>query len=302
MNVRRPTEADAAAVTGVMSAFDTALVGQAETAVDDVVHEWQQLDLDRDAWIVELDGRVAGFCELTKRSDELVTDGYVHPDFFGRGVGSRLIELAEQEAIARGASALRNAVLGADERAHALLESRGYRPVRHFYRMLVELKEPPPEPEWPEGFRVSSLDHPNETRVFHETLEEVFEEEWDYEPEPYESWHKRRVERKSFDPSLWFTVKRGDELVAVSVCDWRRYGMGFVGSIGVRKPWRRRGVALALLRHAFGEFYRRGERKIGLGVDASNPTGATHLYERAGMHVAWNAVFFEKDLAAGGSL
>ena len=50
------------------------------------------------------------------------------------------------------------------------------------------------------------------------------------------------------------------------------------------------------------EFYRRGERTIGLGVDASNPTGATHLYERAGMHVAWNAVIFEKDLAAAGSL
>jgi len=302
MNVRRPTEADAAAVTGVMSAFDLALVGQAEADANDVLHEWHQLDLGRDAWIIELDGRIAGFCELTKRSDELLADGYVHPDFFDRGVGSRLVDLTEEEAIARGAPALRNAVLGADERAHALLEGRGYRSVRHFYRMLVELKEPPSEPDWPEGFRISSLDHPSETRAFHAALEEVFEDEWDHEPESYESWHKRRVERKSFDASLWFTVRYGDELVAVSVCDWKRYGMGFIGAIGVRKPWRRRGLALALLRHAFGEFYRRGERTIGLGVDASNPTGATHLYERAGMHVAWNAVIFEKDLAAAGSL
>jgi len=98
-----------------------------------------KLDLDRDAWIVELDGRVAGFCELTKRTDELLADGYVHPEFFGRGVGTRLAELTEEEAAARGVNVLRNAVLGADERAHALLEARGYRAVRHFYRMVIEL-------------------------------------------------------------------------------------------------------------------------------------------------------------------
>jgi len=70
----------------------------------------------------------------------------------------------------------------------------------------------------------------------------------------------------------------------------------------VRPPWRRRGLAPARLRHTFGQFSRRGERTIGLGVDASHPSGATHLYERAGMRVAWNAVIFEKDPAAAGSL
>jgi ribosomal protein S18 acetylase RimI-like enzyme len=65
----------------------------------------------------------------------------------------------------------------------------------------------------------------------------------------------------------------------------------------VRKPWRRRGLGLALLRHAFGELYLRGERKVGLGVDASNPAGATRLYERAGMGIAFRATFFEKLLA-----
>jgi ribosomal protein S18 acetylase RimI-like enzyme len=70
-----------------------------------------------------------------------------------------------------------------------------------------------------------------------------------------------------------------------------------VGAIGVRKQWRRRGLGLALLLHAFGEFYRRGQPRIGLGVDAQNPTGATRLYERAGMHVAYEAIAFEKALA-----
>ena len=72
--------------------------------------------------------------------------------------------------------------------------------------------------------------------------------------------------------------------------------MGWIASVGVRQPWRRQGLGLALIHHAFGEFWRRGERKVGLGVDAENPTGATRLYERAGMHVAFDAVVYEKRL------
>jgi ribosomal protein S18 acetylase RimI-like enzyme len=72
--------------------------------------------------------------------------------------------------------------------------------------------------------------------------------------------------------------------------------MGWIASIGVRDAWRKRGLGLALLLHAFGELYRRGQRRIGLGVDAHNPTGATRLYERAGMKVAWSAAIFEKEL------
>jgi len=72
--------------------------------------------------------------------------------------------------------------------------------------------------------------------------------------------------------------------------------MGWIASVGVRKPWRRRGLGLALIHHAFSEFWRRGERKVGLGVDAENQTGATRLYERPGMHAAFDAVVYEKRL------
>jgi mycothiol synthase len=72
--------------------------------------------------------------------------------------------------------------------------------------------------------------------------------------------------------------------------------MGWIASLSVRKPWRKRGLGLALLHHAFGEFWRLGERTIGLGVDAENPTGATRLYERAGMHVVSDYAVYEKRL------
>jgi mycothiol synthase len=66
--------------------------------------------------------------------------------------------------------------------------------------------------------------------------------------------------------------------------------------LGVRTPWRKRGIGLALLQHAFTEFHRRGEPHVGLGVDADNPTGATRLYEKAGMQVLTEDIVFEKEL------
>jgi hypothetical protein len=47
--------------------------------------------------------------------------------------------------------------------------------------------------------------------------------------------------------------------------------------------------------HLGGEFARRGEKRVGLGVDAESETGATRLYERVGMHVAFQANVFRKD-------
>ena len=72
-----------------------------------------------------------------------------------------------------------------------------------------------------------------------------------------------------------------------------------MGTLGVRRPWRKRGLGLALLYHSFGEFYKRGNRVISLGVDAASQTGATRLYKKAGMHVASEYVSYEKELRPG---
>ena len=76
-------------------------------------------------------------------------------------------------------------------------------------------------------------------------------------------------------------------------------GIGWIGTIGVSRPWRNAGLGLALLQHSFGEFYKRGMKTIGLGVDAENPTGATRLYKKAGMVPASEFVTYEKELRAG---
>jgi GNAT superfamily N-acetyltransferase len=75
---------------------------------------------------------------------------------------------------------------------------------------------------------------------------------------------------------------------------------GWCNGLGVRRPSRRRGLGLALLRHAFRELRSRGLSCAGLGVDGSNPTGAVQLYERAGMHVASRSDTWELRLDPSG--
>jgi ribosomal protein S18 acetylase RimI-like enzyme len=73
--------------------------------------------------------------------------------------------------------------------------------------------------------------------------------------------------------------------------------VGWVRSLGVRRPWRRRGLGLALLLASFGAFWERGTRTIGLGVDGENTTGAVRLYEKAGMRVELRIDRFERVLS-----
>jgi GNAT superfamily N-acetyltransferase len=212
MNVRRPTEADAPVVTELIAAMDTHFVGAPELTEEDLQDEWNDLELDRDAWLFELDGELAGYSVLHTGA-HVFADGYVHPRHFGRGVGTRIVELTEEEARSRKLQAIRNAVLAADVHARALLESRGYRALRHFYRMAIELDGPPPPAEWPPGLRAEQVDYEHEAEAFHATLDEAFAEEFGHEPESGIDWRARR-ERRSFDPTLWFVVKEGDEVAA----------------------------------------------------------------------------------------
>ena len=295
--VRAPSSDDAEAVNDLVAALDTAIQGFTDSTVADIRDEWNDLDLGNDAWLVEdAGGIVVGYASVFPRGDHtLGADAYVHPQAWGRGIGTALVRLTEARAHERAASVIRNAVLAGDSGARSLLERLGYRDARHFYRMAIELDSSPPEPVWPPGIEAEPFDVESAREVY-EAVEEAFADEWGHERESFEEWRRRRLEREDFDPGLWFVAREGSEIAGAVLCNAKRWDMGWVASLAVRKPWRRRGLGLALLRQAFGEFYRRGERVVGLGVDTENPTGATRLYERAGMHVTWEAVVYEKEL------
>ncbi len=93
----------------------------------------------------------------------------------------------------------------------------------------------------------------------------------------------------------------GDEVAGVLAQLPEAHGrLGLDRLVGVRPAWRGRGLGLALLHESFRRFRRTGETTVALGVDAENPTGATRLYERAGMRVLWQADVWQKELRAGG--
>jgi mycothiol synthase len=292
--VRPATIEDAAAINELVVAVDTVVQGWSDSTEAELVDWWRLTDLAPNSWVVE-DDSLAAYGVVIPHGENAETDGYVDPAKTGLGLGSWLLRRAEERARELGSHAALTWCLAPDTNARALFERYGYREVRRFYRMLVEHEDEPAAPEWPEGFRVSTFE-PGDGPGFHAALDEAFADEWNHVSEPYEQWAERRIDVPDFDPMLWFIVREGDELAAVLRCDAERGGAGWIGALGVRRPWRRRGLGLALLRHAFGEFYRRGQPRVGLGVDAENPTGATRLYERAGMHVAYEAAAFKKEL------
>jgi ribosomal protein S18 acetylase RimI-like enzyme len=145
--------------------------------------------------------------------------------------------------------------------------------------------EPPRSPHWPHGIAVRTVREGEEHAVF-EAEQDAFRDHWEFTPRSFEEWRVRRTHEAVFDPSIWFLALDGDEIAGLALCG-PDYGgdpaQAWVNELGVRRPWRRRRIALALLQHAFRELHARGKRRVVLGVDAENTTGAVGLYERAGM-------------------
>jgi mycothiol synthase len=295
--VRRPALDDLDAVVELGNAFERAFLGAESFSAGEIADEWRQLDLERDAWLIDAaDGRLAGYATLEERGDgRFMSDGYVHPELRGLGVGGTLVDLAEERARDRGARSVQNTIVAADEAAVAVLESRGYRPVRHFYRMAIELGDDPPEPDWPKGVRVEPF-RERDALAFHEAIEDAWQDHWEHSPRSFELFREWLIEGSRYDPALWTVVRAGDEIAGGTICEADYYGMGWVRSLFVRRPWRRHGLGMALLQNAFRLFHERGERQVGLGVDAESPTGATRLYERAGMHVVEETAVYRKEL------
>jgi mycothiol synthase len=311
--MRVPTMDDLQAVFDLSLACDMADNGLVDFTLEDFRITWLDPDfnLATDAWLVTTeDDKVVAYGETGQREHAKIFSWVrVHPDYRSHGLEQYLIHLSEARArqhIAQAAPHARvtisNGTSHNNQTYARIIEQEGYTYRRSYWRMEIDMKEAPPVPEWPEGITVRMM-HPGEERAVYELDEEAFQDHWGHMPSTFEDWEHWNVKRSTFDPSLWFMAFEDGMLAGGAFCyHEKELDLGWVGTLAIRRPWRRKGLGLALLRHAFGEFYRRGLRQVGLGVDSQNLTGATRLYERAGMHVAAQFDSYEKELRPGEEL
>lgn len=277
---------------------------------EELANEWKRegFRVERDVFVVETrDGRVVGSEEFYSEQDhsEFKADGCVHPEFRGLGIGTSLLEKIGERAQAEMELAradvrvfLQTAINNKDEAGHTLLKVEGYAPIRYYWRMEIKLEQAPPVVIFPDGIEIRPFVKDEDAIAVWQADTEAFRDHWGSHDRTYEDWSHGKFGNPNFDPTLWMIAWDGDQIAGFSQNRFRM-GVGWIGTIGVRRPWRNKGLGLALLQHSFGEFYKRGTTTIGLGVDAENPTGATRLYKKAGMVPVSEFVAYEKELRAG---
>ena len=306
MRVLRPTPDRFDESLALLQATDRDVYGGSDWTAAELREEWDTIDLERDAWLVELEGRLAGvmhLCEL--RGSAFISDGYVHPELRGRGVGSMLLDLVEArarervgEAPAASRVALHNSHLVGDAAAPLLLEAKGFVPVRTSSAWWPTSSEADPLPDWPPGVEVRPFDVAAHGRLLHAADEEAFVEEWGHTPMPYEPGRRGCFVKPQFDPSLFVVAWAGDADRGLLVqLPEAHGGLGLGrGRSASRRPGGGGVSAWRCCERASAASARRVRPLAALGVDSQNPTGATRLYERAGMRVLWRADVWEKEL------
>ncbi len=206
--------------------------------------------------------------------------------------------LDELESRAAAHAGLARVVLHESDPTRRLLVARGYSAVRSSYDMEIELDGPLEPPAWPPGTMPRAA-RAGDERTFWRVQEDSFADHWGYHARSYEEWAHLYGEVRPFDPELWLLADEGHETVGVAICERGVEGdehTGWIHVIGVRPPWRGRGLGLALLRWSFAALSRVGMTHAALSVDAENTTGAVRLYERAGMRVAHRFETWDRSL------
>lgn len=300
---------DLTAAAAMLQVSEMADHGRATTTEHDLRVRWEKTpgyDISRDVWlIVAPDGQIAAMIGVGHRDAErMYASPRVHPDYAAPGLHDVLIELGVERArelIAEAQEGKRVTfnVFCAEKNAefHQALEQAAFKHVRSDWIMQIDMDAPPPEPVWPEGVELRPYT-PEMLYTIYEADNEAFRDHWGHLPVQFEAWQTWTVKREGFDQSLWFLAYEGDEIAAFALCEYEQ-GEGWIGELGVRRPWRRKGLGLALLYQAFGEFYRRGITRVSLNVDSQNLTGATRLYRRAGMRPVEQRDMYELELRAG---
>jgi mycothiol synthase len=300
------TRSDAATLESVVEATRVADGGEEVRTLDDLVRELTDPRAPAATNTLGLalqDGSLAGWAIVHERyraslARRAFLDGATHPAVRGRGIGTQLLRWAiargDETLAAQPADLPRFLEAFRDETsadAVALHVAHGFTAVRHYMDMRRDLAAALPAEPVVAGVRIVPYQavHAEAVRLAHN---EAFADHWGSEPVCSGDWDRDFVGDPHFRADLSLVALAADEVAGYSVnfcseADWAASGLreAWIGQLGVRRAWRGRGLATALLVRGMTAFRAAGMEAASLGVDTENQTGAVGLYERVGFVV-----------------
>ncbi len=268
----------------------------------------------RDVLIAEVDGRMVAYSRVWWYIDETSkfriynSFGFVRPEWRHKGLGCAMLHY--NQALLRAIAGDQPEDMdryfesGCDDRekeAEALLISEGYQAVRHGFSMVRPDLENIPDLPLPEGLEVRPV-HPEHYRAIWKADQEAFRDHWGYaegNEEDYQAW----IAHRNFQPELWMIAWAGDEVAGQvkSYIDTAENGeyhrqRGYTEAISTRRPWRRRGLAHALIARSLKLLKEKGMQEAALGVDSQNLSGALRVYEDMGFRVVRRQSIYRKKI------
>ncbi|QCB93421.1 GNAT family N-acetyltransferase [Cellulomonas shaoxiangyii] len=306
---------DASALTELVQVVEEADGQPFRTSTEEIQEElaadWR--DLTRDTLVgLDAQGTMRAWAQVDSapgdtRVVRAFVSGGVHPLWRGRGIGRAVVAWlqgrARQVLAASGKDVPGRIAAYLEDTAPAsarVYRAAGFTPIRYYTEMRRSLRDPLPEVPLVEGIRVvpwsDELD--DAVRLAHN---ESFADHWGSEPRTPEQWQGHRA---MFAPTWSFVAVTDDGEVAGYATsgryehDWEvaGYSSGYTELLGVRRAWRGRGVAVALLATVMRAYAADGVDYAELGVDTANPSGAHGLYARLGYEVVHSSTMYSVEL------
>jgi GNAT superfamily N-acetyltransferase len=221
---------------------------------------------------------------------------YVHvaPSHRGQGIGSWLLGWTQAAGREAGHRFSGQTICDGRDAVAELLRADGYTPRWDSWVLAIKLDRTPENPQLPPGYVIRDLvPGSGDDRAVHRVIDDAFADWPDRERWPFEDWTAETLGRPGFKPENIPLVGYGDDVVGAAVLIDDE-AMGWVDQLAVARAHRGRGLARALLVHAFGIAWRAHKPRCELATDSR--TGALGLYERVGMRVKRRYTQYAKPL------
>ncbi len=323
--IERPlTLDDAIELAKTLEAISAYLGIHSRYEPDTMQMEWSEpgMDISKSSLgIFTPDGQIVAYIVIWDNSDIPVRPWLnwdVHPDYLDYQLGEKLLQWADNrkdDLIRRCPPntkiALHCGSVDGYEPVEQTAYAAGYKKIRISYKMQIDMDSKPPTPNFPDNIKIRNYVHEDDLEAFVEVFRNSFSDHFGYVEEPFEKeleefrhWFNTD---KHFDPKYVFlAIDKDTDRVAGYILGLKEeHGhpdASHIELVGVHRDYRRRGIAKAMLYHAFNIFWENDRKRVTLGVDGESLTNAVKLYEQVGMHISRQYARYEKVLRDGEEL